>query len=577
MTLSFHLKILLIGITAALSGRQLYLWLFTGSASSTSLLWPSLMFDLVLILLVAFWSIRLHIAHSKSLSEGQARIVACLDQKDVPAGPLPLVDIERFTIRTLEDISSVSSRQSQMEFSLQNALSKCTAETEARKEHAKKDAAGLALLSEIRRASRNAQSIQTNLSGTLRELTGEVDRLAGGIKKQSEMMRDINFGMEDMKSTIADVAENASDAATVASRSHEKAEISAESVHRSLESISNIGERVSILEISMNELTKQTESVGAILGVINEIADQTNLLALNAAIEAARAGESGKGFAVVADEVRKLAEKTMDATDKVREAVEGIQTVAKNNSQAVSRAVEQVHLSTDAGKKTEAEIEGLLNLVEESSQKVEAIAKASEEQSTTSEHIFMTIADISREASEIDSLMISSSESLAHIISVISELGSITQSIAEAEIGSVIRLDEGPLLEWSPELAVDIDILDTQHKTLVAMINELAGAMKDGTAKKKMLNILLQLKEYTATHFSEEEKLFDRYQYPKTAEHKKSHSDFVEKVLAVEDDIVSGRITISLELLEFLKDWLVSHISVMDKQYSEYLRSQGVR
>jgi hypothetical protein len=85
-----------------------------------------------------------------------------------------------------------------------------------------------------------------------------------------------------------------------------------------------VGE-VDSLRGNMAELDAQAKGIGAIIGVINDIADQTNLLALNAAIEAARAGESGRGFAVVADEVRKLAERTAKATTEINALVGRIQ------------------------------------------------------------------------------------------------------------------------------------------------------------------------------------------------------------------------------------------------------------
>lgn len=117
---------------------------------------------------------------------------------------------------------------------------------------------------------------------------------------------------------------------------------------------------------SVQSLVSSTKEIAAIVDMINGIAEQTNLLALNATIEAARAGDSGKGFAVVAGEVKKLASETSDATLKISDLMQTIQT------------------AVDA---TSAHVLSLKNVISMINESTVVISSAVEEQSYASQEI----------------------------------------------------------------------------------------------------------------------------------------------------------------------------------------------
>lgn len=127
------------------------------------------------------------------------------------------------------------------------------------------------------------------------------------------------------------------------------------------------------------------------------------------------------------------------------------------------------------------------------------------------------------------------------------------------------------LLNWSEDLSVNINGVDAQHKKLINLINELHDAMKSGKGKDKMGLILNELVEYTKYHFSAEEFLMQQKNYPGFLQHKKEHDLFTQKVMEFYNKYTVGSLSLSLEVLQFLKDWIVNHIKGTDKQYSPYL------
>ena len=89
-------------------------------------------------------------------------------------------------------------------------------------------------------------------------------------------------------------------------------------------------------------------------------------------------------------------------------------------------------------------------------------------------------------------------------------------------------------------------------------------------------SILERLVSYTVYHFGFEEKLFQKHGYPEYEQHKKAHENLVAKVKEFKTKVQSGDATISMELMNFLKDWLASHIKGTDKKYVPFMREHGV-
>ncbi len=138
--------------------------------------------------------------------------------------------------------------------------------------------------------------------------------------------------------------------------------------------------KIEIASSTAKNMETLSKEINTIVENIIYITEQTNLLALNAAIEAARAGEAGRGFAVVADEVKKLAERTGTFARNIADII-----------QKVSKSVENtVSVILDI-EKYYKDIEGLSNIVQESS---EAVSTAIEEQSATSSTLAQNMLSI---------------------------------------------------------------------------------------------------------------------------------------------------------------------------------------
>ena len=131
--------------------------------------------------------------------------------------------------------------------------------------------------------------------------------------------------------------------------------------------------------------------------------------------------------------------------------------------------------------------------------------------------------------------------------------------------------------KWEDRFSVGIREIDTQHQKLVAMLNELYDAMQAGKGNDALGKILDEMIKYTAGHFATEERYMKTYNYPELAAHKQEHDSLTKQVLDLQRQFKSGQASMSVKVGNFVKSWLINHISGTDMKYSPFLRAQGMK
>lgn len=127
------------------------------------------------------------------------------------------------------------------------------------------------------------------------------------------------------------------------------------------------------------------------------------------------------------------------------------------------------------------------------------------------------------------------------------------------------------IFQWTDKYSVNNKIIDSQHKKLVDMINELHTAMSMGKGKELLEPILNDLIFYTKSHFKTEEQMMQKAKYAGYEEHKMEHDQFTNKVMDLSKRYKEGKTVLTIEVMNFLKDWLINHIEVSDKKYKEVI------
>jgi hemerythrin len=141
-------------------------------------------------------------------------------------------------------------------------------------------------------------------------------------------------------------------------------------------------------------------------------------------------------------------------------------------------------------------------------------------------------------------------------------------------------MESEAFVEWDDRYSVGIPLIDDQHKELIRLTNELyKGCLAgDKAARVYFMSAVKGTVDYVKYHFSAEEKLLENAKYPEIADHKRQHESFVKQILGDVQSYQGGKKFVPNVFVRDLRDWILSHIAVMDKRYAAYilnLKKQG--
>ena len=130
-----------------------------------------------------------------------------------------------------------------------------------------------------------------------------------------------------------------------------------------------------------------------------------------------------------------------------------------------------------------------------------------------------------------------------------------------------------PLIEWDESFSVDNAELDEQHKQWINIYNELHERLMDSQENNIELmasDALQAMLDYARYHFAAEEEYLEKIGYTESAMHRRLHKDFDNKLYQYNRDMCDGELVLSTTIMKEVKDWLLNHILVEDRKYSQF-------
>lgn len=130
-------------------------------------------------------------------------------------------------------------------------------------------------------------------------------------------------------------------------------------------------------------------------------------------------------------------------------------------------------------------------------------------------------------------------------------------------------------IKWSDDFSVNNKSIDSEHQSLFNALNQFYEGIRNNASKESMELLLSKLIEYARVHFKNEEVYMKQLGFPGLESHALEHEAFIKKAEEFSSKFKEGKLLLSVEVTNFIKDWITNHIKKQDKQYSAFVEKRG--
>lgn len=133
------------------------------------------------------------------------------------------------------------------------------------------------------------------------------------------------------------------------------------------------------------------------------------------------------------------------------------------------------------------------------------------------------------------------------------------------------------MLVWNPRLELGVRVLDTHHRRLVDMANEVFAIVKAGAPLADVLKKLRELADFAAWHFGFEEDLMAETTYQDGTFHGEQHGELLGQLERFVERVKAGSAgpLHSAKTFAFLGAWVTRHIQLTDRPLAAHLLNRG--